>query len=423
MATQQTRRRGRAPRQIDDLTPDPLNANRGTARGQEALAASLQTYGAGRSILADRRGRVIAGNKTLEQAKRLGLPITVVRSDGRALVVVQRQDLDLDDASARALAIADNRIAELDLAWDPAVLAQLKADGVAMEAFWTGEEWQRLVGDALEADPADVPVLAPAATTIQRGDLFALGRHRLLCGDATDAADVARLLEGASPRLMTTDPPYGVQYDPARRHRAYPRQRTAVGKVLNDDQIAWPEAFQLFPGDIVYVWHAGKFTATVAETLGTTGFEIRSQIVWVKNHFALSRSGYHWAHEPAFYAVRTGASANWQGDRTQSTVWQVPNLNAFGGAKDSTDDARTPHSTQKPVRLFEIPFLNHTVIGDAVYDPFVGSGTAVIAAEKTQRTALAMDLDPAYVQVTLTRWETYTGQKATPLTKTRRRAR
>ncbi len=404
------------------LSLDPLNANRGTPRGRQALASSLQAYGAGRSILTDRAGRIIAGNKTWEQAQALGLPITVVHTKGQDLVVVQRDDLDLTrDAKARALAVADNRVAELDLEWDPAVLAQLRRDGVEMEGWWTPEEWATLVGATLDQDPADAAVLAPGPTTIQRGDLFALGPHRLLCGDATDAADVQRLLGEHVPRVMTTDPPYGVRYDPARRHAAYPGQRTAVGRVLNDDQAAWPDAFRHFPGDVVYVWHAGKFTATVAETLATTGFDIRAQIIWVKPHYALSRSGYHHQHEPAFYAVRRGGAAHWQGSRTQSTVWTVPNLNAFGGAKGGGEDARTAHSTQKPVRLYEIPILNHTVPGDAIYDPFVGSGTAVIAAHKTGRVAFAMDLDPAYVQVTLDRWQTYAGQSATPVTTRARR--
>jgi len=406
--------RPRVVHSLADLTPDPQNANRGTPRGRAALGESLTRYGAGRSILTDRRGRIIAGNKTFETAHALHLPITVVPTDGRALVVVQRQDLDLlRDPEARALALADNRVAELDLAWDPAVLAQLRADGISVDAFWTPEEWQRLTGEAV-ADPAADQVLAPPPTTIRRGDLFALGPHRLLCGDATDPEDVARLLDGAVPRLMATDPPYGVDYDPVQRHRAYPRQRTAVGRVLNDHQAAWPAAFEAFPGDVVYVWHAGRFTAAVAEALATTGFEIRAQIIWVKPHYALARSGYHHQHEPAFYAVRKGAPAHWQGDRTQTTVWTVPNLNAFGGQQDA-ENVRTSHSTQKPVRLYEIPIQNHTQPGEALYDPFVGSGTAVIAAQKLGRVAYAMDLDPAYVQVTLTRWEAYSGQRATPL--------
>jgi DNA modification methylase len=148
--------------------------------------------------------------------------------------------------------------------------------------------------------------------------------------------------------------------------------------------------------------------------LETSGFTLRAQIIWVKQHFALSRGDYHWQHEPCWYAVREGATSHWQGDRTQSTVWTVPNLNPMGGTR-SADNAPTGHSTQKPVRLFEIPLRNHTTTADAIYDPFAGSGTAIIAAEKTGRAAFAMDLDPRYVQAALTRWETFTGQSAVQL--------
>src|SRR5262249_37864416 len=162
---------------------------------------------------------------------------------------------------------------------------------------------------------------------ITRGDLFQLGAHRLLCGDATAAADVARVLDGAEPRLLVTDPPYGVSYDPAWRHRCYPGQRTAIGAVTHDDEADWAAAFALFRGDVAYVWHAGIHAGTVAASLHRTGFAIRSQIIWAKQHFVLSRGDYHWQHEPCWYAVRRGASAHWQGDRTQGTVWSVPNLN------------------------------------------------------------------------------------------------
>ena len=239
-------------------------------------------------------------------------------------------------------------------------------------------------------------------------------RTGLLCGDATAADDVDRVLAGVPPALMTTDPPYGVAYEPRWRHEAYPAQRTAVGAVANDDRVDWTAAWSLFPGDVAYVWHAGLHAGAVAAHLMAAGFELRSQIVWVKQHFALSRGHYHWQHEPAWYAVRRGASAHWCGDRTQRTVWDLPNLNPLGG-QASAEDAVTGHGTQKPVRLFEIPIGNHAQPGDAVYDPFVGSGTSIIAAEKTGRVCLALEIDPAYVQVAVSRWEAFTGQSAVRL--------
>jgi hypothetical protein len=400
---------------LDDLETDDKNANLGTARGAQLLDESLQLYGAGRSVLADKFGRLIAGNKTVQQARALKLPVRIVASRGRELVVVQREDLDLKrDPRARALAIADNRIAELDLAWDPKVLAELRQAGLDLTAFWSPEEWAELTGSSVEVDGKEDVVLRPTSTNIRRGDLFALGQHRLLCGDATSLADVTRLVAGAAPVLMATDPPYGVDYDPSWRNRAYPKQRTAVGAVMNDDQASWPAAFSHFTGDVVYAWHAGLQAPGAAEALETAGFRIRAQIIWVKSHFVLSRGAYHQGHEPAFYAVRRGRSAAWHGDRSQSTVWTVQNLNPIGGSRTG-DNVPTGHSTQKPVRLFEIPILNHTVRGEGVYDPFVGSGTTLIAAEKTGRVAFAMDLDEKYVQTALTRWETYTGKRARKL--------
>ena len=359
---------------LDDLQPDPLNANRGTDRGREALRRSLHTYGTGRSIVIDARGRILGGHKTVEQAKHLGLPITVVPTTGQELVVVQRMDLDArTDPRARELALADNRVAELDLDWDPAVLRQLEQAGVALEAFWTPEEF-------------------------------------------------GRLLAGATPCLMVTDPPYGVNYQPAFRHQAYPRQRTAVGRVTNDTQADWAAAYALFPGDIAYVWHAALFADVVMAGLRQAEFEVRSQIVWAKPTFVLGRGAYHWQHEPAWYAVRQGRGAPWYGGRAQSTVWEVPNLNAIGGSRTGANTP-TGHATQKPVRVFEIPILNHTTAQDAVYDPFVGSGTTLIAGDKLGRPTYAMDVDPIYVEVARRRWEAFTGQTAVRLATGRAPAR
>ena len=397
------------------LTPDPLNANLGTARGREALACSLKAFGAGRAVLIDRHGVVLAGNKTVAEAKAQGIALRVVKTDGTHLIAVQREDLDLaTDPRARALAVADNRVGELDLEWDVAALTQLHDEGLDLSAFWTDDEFDALVGELSTGRTDENAVITPGPTEIVPCDLFVLGRHRLLCGDATSSADVARLLGGATPVLMATDPPYGVQYDPAWRHRVDPRQRTAVGAVVNDDRAEWEPALSLFPGAVAYVWHAGLMAGTVATSLERAGFEIRSQIVWLKQHFAFSRGHYHWRHEPAWYAVRRGATAHWCGDRTQTTVWEVANLNPHGGDRTG-ENTVTGHATQKPVALWAIPIHNHTVPGEALYDPFCGSGTAIIAAEMTGRVCLALDVDPRYVQAAVTRWEAFTGDRATRL--------
>ena len=153
---------------------------------------------------------------------------------------------------------------------------------------------------------------------------------------------------------MVTDPPYGVDYDPLWREEAGLGKQRQTGTVANDNRVDWAEAYNLFPGDVAYVWHAGVHAAEVARSLTTADFEIRSQIIWAKQHFAMSRGHYHWQHEPCWYAVRTGRSGNWAGSRKETTLWEIANLNPFGG-DENEGDAATGHSTQKPTELMRRP--------------------------------------------------------------------
>jgi DNA modification methylase len=171
--------------------------------------------------------------------------------------------------------------------------------------------------------------------------------------------------------------------------------------VQNDDRSDWSAAWELFPGNIAYVWRAALRAATVAQTLTKEGFEIRAQIIWAKERLVIGRGDYQWQHEPCWYAVRK--KGNWTGDRKQTTLWNIPS----GG-----QDADTPHSTQKPVECMRRPLLNNSNRGEAVYDPFLGSGTTLIAAETTGRCCLAIELSPAYVDVAVRRWQAFTGAEA-----------
>ena len=243
----------------------------------------------------------------------------------------------------------------------------------------------------------------PAEPYVQPGDLWLLGEHRLLCGDATNPDDVARLLDGAEPTLLATDPPYGVSLDPTWRDGVYnelgpaeqPYMRTKGHRnttVSGDTRVDWSDAFALVPSLTVgYVWHAGVHAAEVAIGLQRIGFEIASQVIWDKGLFAMGRSWFHWGHEPCWVVRKPGIPHLFHGSRDQSTVWRAPSPKMIMGG---SDEEKQDHPAQKPVLLYETPIRNHLRPGEAVYDPFVGSGTCLVAAETLGRRCYAMEIDP-----------------------------
>jgi DNA modification methylase len=383
---------------IDRLLPYAANARTHPDEQIEQIAASIAEFGFNVPCLVDEGGVLIAGHGRLLAAKRLGLAqVPVIRL------------AHLSETQARAFRIADNRIA-LNAEWDNALLAidlgQLQEVGFDLTLTGFNEdEFNRLllVGTEGESDPDAAPDL-PEHPVTRRGDLWLLGPHRLLCGDATDAADVERALATARPSIMVTDPPYGVDYDPQWRARAGVNlNKKKLGRVANDDRVDWREAWALFPGDVAYIWHAGRHASAVQDSIQSAGFEVRCQIIWAKDRFALSRGDYHWQHEPCWYAVRKGHPGGWQGDRSQTSLWTIP----------ARDDGGHGHSTQKPVECMRRPLLNNSKPGDAVYDPFVGTGTTIIAAEMTARRCIAIELEPSYVDVAVSRWQMFTGASAT----------
>ena len=365
----------------------------------DRMCAAIREFGFRIPVVARSDGTVVDGHLRLKAAIRLGLPdVPVALAD------------DLTEAQIKAFRLLANRSAAW-AEWDDELLAlelnDLQEVGfdLALTGFEAGE-LRSLLDDGPAAGLTDenaVPEL-PAEPITHPGDLWTLGSHRLLCGDATKAEDVARLLDGTRPHLMVTDPPYGVDYDPNWRNEAGVSATKRTGKVTNDDRADWREAWALFPGDVVYVWHAAIHATKVAESLIASGFDIRAQIVWSKNRFALGRGDYHWQHEPCWYAVRKGARSHWQGARDQSTLWSI--------APIETEDSATTHGTQKPVEAMRRPIVNNSARGDLVYEPFCGSGTTLIAAETIGRVCCAIELDPAYCDVIVERWEAFTGNKA-----------
>jgi DNA modification methylase len=368
----------------------------------DRMAGSINQFGFKIPILARSDGEIVDGHLRLKAAQKLGMeevPVILCDEWTKAQVKAFRLMVNRSvtwaewDQELVALELEELRAVDFDL-------DLTGFDSVEIDAFLFGTENE-------DGQAADVPELPQQAIT-QLGDVWICGEHRVLCGDSTSPEAVANLLGSAKPVLMVTDPPYGVDYDPIWRERAGLGQQRQTGTVANDQKVDWTAAYLLFPGDVAYVWHAGVHAAEVAAGLEAAGFRIRSQIIWAKQHFALSRGDYHWQHEPCWYAVRQGQTANWCGDRTQSTLWQVANLNPFGGSQEEA----TGHGTQKPMELMRRPILNNSARGDVVYDPFLGSGTTLIAAHEVDRTCFGMDIDPRYVDVAVRRWQKLTGQAA-----------
>ncbi len=395
----------------DELTLDPANANRGTDRGRSTVTESLEECGAGRSILADKNGMIIAGNKTLEAARKLGLPIRVVESAGNELVVVRRTDLALDEGDrARRLAYLDNRSSELGLEWD---LEQLLADlagGIDLGGCgFTEDELAALFAQAAPqpglTDPDEVPDL-PEEPVSKPGDLWLLGEHRVLCGDSTSAADVERLLGGALCELVWTDPPWNVAYGES-NHPTW-RQRTIENDNLGDAFPAFVADFcaliatAVKPGAPIYMAMSAQEWPVIHAALSLAGFHWSSTIIWVKDHAVLSRKDYHTRYEPLWYGWREGAARLAPlKDRKQNDVWEI-----------NRPTRSEEHPTMKPVELVARSLDNSSRAGNRVFDPFLGSGTTLIAAEMTGRVCCGLEIDPRYTDLCVTRWENFTGRRA-----------
>ncbi len=377
---------------------------RNPRRNEKAIAtvaASIAEFGWRQPIVVDEGMVILAGHTRLAAAQQLGLetaPVHVAKG--------------LSEAQARAFRIMDNRSGE-NAEWDNELLGLELGDLLDAEfdlglTGFTDEELNALInglaedGTGPQEGEDDVPE-TPENPVSRPGDLWILGNHRLLCGDSTVATDVERVLDGVKPLLLVSDPPYGVEYDPGWRNKTLAAKTKRTGKVLNDDRADWREAWALFPGDVAYVWHGALHAATVAESLEAVGFNVRSQIIWAKDRLVLSRGDYHWQHEPCWYAVKKTGKGHWAGDRKQTTLWQIAN-------KDQ--DAKTVHGTQKPVECMRRPILNNSSPGQAVYEPFMGSGTTLIAAETSGRVCLGIELNPAYVDVAVERWQQFMGKAA-----------
>jgi DNA modification methylase len=240
------------------------------------------------------------------------------------------------------------------------------------------------------------------------GDLYELGEHRIICGDSTSKDVVNRVMRENKPNIMVTDPPYGVNYDPNWRSKRGKAQK-ANGLVQNDHQCEWSLAYSLFPGSIVYVWCASLFCDKVAKNLEELGFERKSMIIWAKQNFSLSRCDYHWKHEICWYAIKKGCGHSWKSDRKQTTIWEIQTVGGFGSS--TKEDEKTNHSTQKPLECMSRPIKHHTDSGEWVYDPFLGSGTTLIASEQFRRKCIGIELSPAFCDIIVKRYISFLSKK------------
>lgn len=363
----------------------------------EAVAASLRRFGQQKPVVIQASTRyVVAGNHVLLAARSLGW------------TEIAANVVELDDATATAFMLADNRTSDLggyDDALLAAVLAEQAAAGNVEATGYDADDVAALVAAAGLNEPRDVDACpdlpAPAEVYVRPGDLFELGRHRLLVGDATREADVRRLLGGASVDLLLADPPYGVGYT-GKTRRALTIANDDLGEEGTRRLVAEAlRAAPLRPGGAFYVFApGGALHLAFLLALRDAGLAVRETIIWVKDHFVLGHADYHARHEAILYGWRGGGAHHFVADRTQDTIWEYPR-----------PARNTDHPTTKPAALIERAIQNDYRPGETVYDPFVGSGTTLVAAEIAGRRAFAMEIDPAYAQVALERWATLTGRR------------
>jgi DNA modification methylase len=382
----------------------------------DRMCGSLREFGFKIPILARSDGEVVDGHLRLKAARKLGISeVPVILCD------------EWTAAQVRAFRLMVNRSVTW-AAWDEDLLAlelqELKESDfdLSLSGFDVGEIDGLLALEDDERANATPPL--PDTPASRPGDLWLCGKHRVLCADATSAEVVAQLLGERKPRLMVTDPPYGIELDSEWRDRAglnscgaaepsYMKKRTrghTETTISGDTRADWSEAFALVPSlEVAYVWHASKFTREVLDGLLRIGFLHHQQIVWNKGRTVLTRTHYWFQHEPCWYVRKKNAP--WFGKAGEnSTIWDSPSPKFIMGG---SDEDKFDHPTQKPIDLMRRPILNHLRRGELVYDPFLGSGTTLAAAELTERVCYGLELDPKYVDVIVQRWQALSGKTAT----------
>lgn len=375
---------------IKDLKSDHKNARRRTDRSATLIAESLKRYGAARSIVIDEDGRILAGNGTVEGAKKAGInKVRVIEAEGDELIAVRRAGLSEDEKVG--LALADNRTSDLS-EWDNEMLRQLSEEH-DLEPWFEPEDLDALLNDAEQlepvegnTDPDEVPEV-PQEPTTKPGDLWILGNHRLLCGDSTNVQHVERLMDGKKADMVFTDPPYGMNLD-----TDYSKMGTSTKsyKPVHDDDKPFDAGamMRLLPSPVWYIWGADYFCNSIPI------WDQGSTLVWAKAH-----------SEDENKVFGSSFELCWRYPKAKKELWFVRRIHM-------TDEHLKAHPTQKPCELPVRAIEKDTKPGQLIVDLFGGSGTTLIACEKTSRHCRMMELDPAYCDVIVKRWEDFTGNTA-----------
>ena len=374
--------------QIDKIKPYEKNPRRNDA-AVVAVQESIKQCGYCAPIVVDENMVILAGHTRYKALRRMGWKeCQVVVRDG------------MTEEQKRKYRLLNNKTSEF-AEWDMELLAG-ELDGLDFDGFDFGFD-DLTVGDDADAQDDDFDPVPPDEPKSKRGDIYQLGRHRLMCGDSTSAEDVEALAGGVKMDMLLTDPPYGVNYV-GKTKDALKIENDAQ---TNDELLAFlVEAYSaadaiMKPGAVFYIWHADSKAGVFRSACANIGWEVRQVLIWVKNSMVLGRQDYQWKHEPCLYGWKEGAGHLWASDRKQTTVLEF-----------DRPTRNKEHPTMKPIPLFDYQIKNNTKGGDAVLDLFGGSGTTIMACEQNGRVGYVMEYDPRYVDVIIKRWEEFTGKKA-----------
>lgn len=378
-------------RKLSQLKDHPKNPRQLSAHDAAHLTVSIDKFGLIDKPIINVNGEIIGGHQRKKILKKLAIKEVECWVPNREL-----NQKEVDELNIRL-----NRNTgdfDYDILANQWEITDLLDWGFEMDDLQLGEAEQIAGGEEEEGETLEPGKDEDAITKL--GDVYELNGHRIVCGDSTLPENVEKCLNGATPILMVTDPPYGVNYDPNFNKTSNQKK---LGKVLNDDKANWSLAYYLFPGSVAYVWSSDKFAFETVEGLKQADYQIINQIIWSKPSLVLGRGDYHSQHEPCWYAVKKGCQHNWKGDRKQTTLWEIEKVNN----NSKSQDERTEHGTQKPIECMARPIRNNTAHSEGVYDPFLGSGTTLIAAEQLGRTCYGIELSPAYCDIIVNRWANY----------------